>query len=151
MSAQPKTSTFLPFMTMATSRDLCAHTLAQSKLPVENRIITGHFDPISNKIKAMTTKVNKGLELPMVALPGLGHMPETREDEKESARVFLCGGYEGDAEPFYYDEHRTGLCSESEIKVMGESLSHKKFLTTRCKKFKSNFLKIRANMARLKN
>ena len=151
MSAQPKTTTCLPFMTMASNRDLCARTLAQGKLPVVNRISPGHIDPTSNKIKVMTMKVNKGLGFPMVALHGLGHMPATEEDEKKSARVFLCGGYEGDAEPFYYDEHRTGLWSESEIKVMDECLSHKKFLTTRRKKFKLNFLKIRANMARHKN
>ena len=28
------------------------------------------------------------LEFPVVALPGVGHMPATREDEKEAARVF---------------------------------------------------------------
>lgn len=45
MSVQPKTSTSTPFMTMATNRDLCAYTLVQGKLPVENRISTGHFAP----------------------------------------------------------------------------------------------------------
>lgn len=87
MSAQPKTSTFLPFMTMATNRDLCARTLAQHKLPVENRISTGHFDPTSNKIKVMTMKVNKGLEFPMVALPGVGHVHAVGKEEKEAVRV----------------------------------------------------------------
>jgi superfamily I DNA/RNA helicase len=33
-------------------------------------------------------KVSKGLEFPLVALPGVGHMPATREDEQEAARVF---------------------------------------------------------------
>lgn len=47
------------------TRDLCARTLAQRKLPVENR-----------------------LAFPVVALPGVGHMPVAREDEKEAARVF---------------------------------------------------------------
>ena len=36
----------------------------------------------------MTTKVSKGLEFPVVALPGMGHMPAAEEDEKEAARVF---------------------------------------------------------------
>ena len=36
----------------------------------------------------MTVKVSKGLEFPVVALPGVGHMPAAREDEKEAARVF---------------------------------------------------------------
>ena len=33
-------------------------------------------------------KVSKGLEFPVVALPGVGHMPAPGEDEKEAARVF---------------------------------------------------------------
>ena len=67
---------------------LCARTLAQRKLPVENRLGSGEFDPTSNKIKVMTMKVSKGLEFPVVALPGVGHMPAAGEDEKEAARVF---------------------------------------------------------------
>ena len=57
------------------TRDLCARTLAQRKLPVENRLGSGDFDSTSNKIKVMTMKVSKGLEFPVVALPGVGHMP----------------------------------------------------------------------------
>ncbi|MFZ2308544.1 MAG: 3'-5' exonuclease [Rhodoferax sp.] len=70
------------------TRDLCARTLAQRKLPVENRLGSGDFDPTSNKIKVMTMRVSKGLEFPVVALPGVGHMPAAGEDEKEAARVF---------------------------------------------------------------
>ena len=33
-------------------------------------------------------KVSKGLEFPVVALPGVGHMPAKGEDEQEAARVF---------------------------------------------------------------
>ena len=33
-------------------------------------------------------KLSKGLELPVVALPGVGHMPAAGEDEKDAARVF---------------------------------------------------------------
>ena len=72
---------------MASNRDLCARTLTQRKLLVENRISTGHFDPTSNKIKLMTMKVSKGLEFPVVALHGVGHMPAVGEDEKEAVRV----------------------------------------------------------------
>jgi superfamily I DNA/RNA helicase len=36
----------------------------------------------------MTMKVSKGLEFPVVALPGVGHMLAAGEDEKEAARVF---------------------------------------------------------------
>ena len=33
-------------------------------------------------------KVSKGLEFPVVALPGVEHMPAKGEDEQEAARVF---------------------------------------------------------------
>jgi superfamily I DNA/RNA helicase len=33
-------------------------------------------------------KVSKGLEFPVVAQPGVGHMPAKGEDEQEAARVF---------------------------------------------------------------
>lgn len=33
-------------------------------------------------------KVSKGLELPVVALPGVGHMPAKGEDEQEAVWVF---------------------------------------------------------------
>lgn len=36
----------------------------------------------------MAIKVSKGLEFPVVALPGVGHMPAKGEDEQEAARVF---------------------------------------------------------------
>jgi superfamily I DNA/RNA helicase len=36
----------------------------------------------------MTMKASKGLEFPVVALPGVGHMPAKGEDEQEAARVF---------------------------------------------------------------
>ncbi|MEY4345510.1 MAG: hypothetical protein RL032_1342 [Pseudomonadota bacterium] len=64
-----------------TTRNLCAQTLAQREMPVENRLGSGDFDPASNKIKVMTMKVSKGLEFSVVALPGVRHMP--------AARVFM--------------------------------------------------------------
>ncbi len=39
-------------------------------------------------------KVSKGLEFPVVALPGVGHMPAKCEDDQEAAGV-LCGGDKG--------------------------------------------------------
>jgi UvrD-like helicase C-terminal domain len=33
-------------------------------------------------------RVSKGLGFPVVALPGVGHMPSEGEDEMEAARVF---------------------------------------------------------------
>jgi superfamily I DNA/RNA helicase len=41
-----------------------------------------------NAIQSMAMKVSKGLEFPVVALPGVGHMPAEGEDEQEEARVF---------------------------------------------------------------
>ncbi len=41
-----------------------------------------------NAIQIMTMKVSKGLEFPVVALPGVGYMPAKGEDEHEAARVF---------------------------------------------------------------
>ena len=56
--------------------------------PVEMRRSPGDFDATSTTIKVMTMKVSKGLVFPVVALPGVGHMPAKGEDEQEGARVF---------------------------------------------------------------
>jgi superfamily I DNA/RNA helicase len=68
--------------------DLCASALAQRKLPFSVRKRSGDFVPGANAIQVMTMKVSKGLEFPVVALPGVGHMPAPGEDEQEAARVF---------------------------------------------------------------
>lgn len=70
------------------TRDLCAQVLHQRQMPLEMRRSPGDFDPTSNTIKVMTMMVSKGLEFPVVALPGVGHMPAKGEDEQEAARVF---------------------------------------------------------------
>ncbi|MDR7307265.1 hypothetical protein J2X15_002552 [Rhodoferax saidenbachensis] len=68
--------------------DLCAKALEQRKLPFNVRKRAGDFNPRANAIQIMTMKVSKGLEFPVVALPGVGHMPAAGEDEQEAARVF---------------------------------------------------------------
>jgi hypothetical protein len=68
--------------------DLCASALAQRKLPHRVRKRSGDYHPDADAIQVMTMKVSKGLEFPVVALPGVGHMPAPGEDEKEAARVF---------------------------------------------------------------
>ena len=68
--------------------DLCAFVLQQRKLPFNMRKRTGDFNPNANAIQIMTMKVSKGLEFPVVALPGVGHMPAPGEDEMDAARVF---------------------------------------------------------------
>ena len=70
------------------TRDLCAQVLHQRQIPVQMRRVPGDFDPSSDTIKVMTMKVSKGLEFPVVALPGVGHMPAAGQDETEAARVF---------------------------------------------------------------
>lgn len=68
--------------------DLCADALHQRKLPFNVRKRTGDYNPAADAIQIMTMKVSKGLEFPVVALPGVGHMPAKGEDEQEAARVF---------------------------------------------------------------
>jgi superfamily I DNA/RNA helicase len=67
---------------------LMGRTFTQRKLPHRLRERSGDFNPAANAIQVMTMKVSKGLEFPLVALPGVGHMPAAGEDEKEAARVF---------------------------------------------------------------
>eukprot|EP01034_Spumella_vulgaris_P024947 gene24947-31348_t len=55
--------------------------------PMRRHPGSGDFDPASNKIKLMTMKVSKGLEFPLVVLPGLWHMTAAGEEENESARI----------------------------------------------------------------
>lgn len=62
--------------------------LAQRKLPHRVRQRGGDYQPGADAIQVMTMKVSKGLEFPVVALPGVGQMPATGEDETEAARVF---------------------------------------------------------------
>jgi hypothetical protein len=68
--------------------DLCADALHQRKLPFSVRKRSGDYNPAADAIQIMTMKVSKGLEFPVVALPGVGHMPAKSEDEQEAARVF---------------------------------------------------------------
>jgi superfamily I DNA/RNA helicase len=45
------------------------------------------FDPSADSIKLLTMHSSKGLEFPLVAIPGLGYMPGTDLDQAEEARV----------------------------------------------------------------
>jgi DNA helicase IV len=71
--------------------DLCADVLARRGLPHQVRKKTGQFDPGQDSIKVMTLHVSKGLEFPVVAMVGVGHMPAEGEDEREEARLFYVG------------------------------------------------------------
>ena len=68
--------------------DTCADALHQRKLPFNVRKRAGDYNPSADAVQIMTMKVSKGLEFPVVALPGVGHMPAAGEDEQEAARVF---------------------------------------------------------------
>lgn len=58
--------------------------------PVEMRRSPDDFDPASDTIKVMTMTVSKGLELPVVALAGVGYIRARGEDEQEAARVIYA-------------------------------------------------------------
>ena len=63
-------------------------SLAQRKRPHHMRKKSNEYQPGADAIHVITMKVSKGLEFPVVTLPGVGHMPAPGEDEKEAARVF---------------------------------------------------------------
>lgn len=66
----------------------CAAALRQWKLPHQVRKGSGTFDPTADTIKILTMHASKGLEFPMVALPGVGRMPEEGQSETDEARLF---------------------------------------------------------------
>ena len=67
---------------MGAIQPVCAHAACHSD-KITTSSVTRHLRlPTSNKIKVLTMKVSKGLEFPVVALPGVGHMPAVGEDEK---------------------------------------------------------------------
>lgn len=68
--------------------ELCASALRQRKLPFQIRKGSGDFKPRNDEIKIMTMRVSKGLEFPVVALPGIGQMPHVAEEEVQEARLF---------------------------------------------------------------
>ena len=68
--------------------EVCATALRQRRLPHQVRKRSGDFDPAADTIKVLTMHASKGLEFPVVALPGVGRMPEDGLDEVEEARLF---------------------------------------------------------------
>ncbi len=68
--------------------DECARALQHRKLPHQVRKRSGDYKPNLDAINVLTMRVSKGLEFPVVMLPGVGQMPAAGEDEKEEARVF---------------------------------------------------------------
>jgi ATP-dependent exoDNAse (exonuclease V) beta subunit len=68
--------------------DECARELSRHRVPHQVRRRAGDFRPLEDTIKIMTMHVSKGLEFPVVALPGVGEMPSSDEDPRDEARVF---------------------------------------------------------------
>ena len=68
--------------------DICASAIKHRKLPHQVRKRAGDYKPDRDAINVLTMKVSKGLEFPVVMLPGVGHMPAAGEDEKDEARLF---------------------------------------------------------------
>jgi ATP-dependent exoDNAse (exonuclease V) beta subunit len=68
--------------------EVCAHALERKRLPHEVRRKSGSFHPGADTIKVMTMHVSKGLEFPLVALPGIGQLPTLGEDEQAEAQLF---------------------------------------------------------------
>ena len=78
---------------LATTSGKPANAPAQRKWPHRVRYKSASFNPSTNAIQVMTIQVmtmqvSEGLAFPVVALPGVRHMPAAGEDEKEAARVF---------------------------------------------------------------
>lgn len=71
--------------------DTGAAALGQCRLLHQVRKGSGQFDPGADSIKVMAMHVSKGLEFPVAALVGVGHMPTPGEDEREDARLFYVG------------------------------------------------------------
>jgi superfamily I DNA/RNA helicase len=71
--------------------DLCADVLTRRGLPHQVRKKAGQYDPAHDSIKVMSLHASKGLEFPVVAMVGVGHMPADGEDEREEARLFYVG------------------------------------------------------------
>ena len=68
--------------------DACASALKRKGVPHQVRRNSGDFKPEHDSIKILTARVSKGLEFPVVAMPGLGKMPLAGQDEVEQARIF---------------------------------------------------------------
>ena len=49
------------------------------------------FDPAEDSVKVMTMHSSKGLEFPVVAIPGLGFMPPPERDLQDEARLLYVG------------------------------------------------------------
>ena len=98
-----------PVPAATTVMDECASALRQRGLPHQVRKQSGDFEPPADSIKVMTMHASKGLEFPVVALPGVGHMPAEGEERGGGGAAVLCGGHPGDAEAGGDGEWQRGI------------------------------------------
>jgi len=56
-------------------------------VPVQNRLGPGDYDPLANSVKVMTMKVSKGLEFPVVAIPGVERLGAEATKPGEGAQA----------------------------------------------------------------
>ena len=68
--------------------DRCGGLLRARKLPHQVRTGPGDYHPGEDIITVLTMHASKGLEFPVVALPGIGQMPAAGADERDEARLF---------------------------------------------------------------
>jgi superfamily I DNA/RNA helicase len=68
--------------------DVVASAMALRSLPHQVRKRSGQFDPAADTIKLMTMHASKGLEFAVVALAGVGGMPQAGQNEAEEAKLF---------------------------------------------------------------
>lgn len=66
----------------------CAHAMKRKGLPYQVRKKSGDYKPELDSITIMTMRVSKGLEFPIVALHGVGHMTLDGKDVENETRVF---------------------------------------------------------------
>ncbi|HEX7890003.1 MAG TPA: 3'-5' exonuclease [Ramlibacter sp.] len=66
----------------------CAKALDARGLPYQVREKSGDFKPLANSVKVMTMHASKGLEFPVVAVPGVGQRPAVWAEVGDEARLF---------------------------------------------------------------
>ncbi len=65
-----------------------AETFARKRIPVDAPQLTKkHLEPSHDSIKLITMHSSKGLEYPLVCIPGLNAMPDSGKDALEEARL----------------------------------------------------------------
>jgi hypothetical protein len=67
---------------------ICSQELTKHGMPHQVRFKTGDFDPSVDNIRVMTMHASKGLEFPIVALAGAGHIRSEDAEGRDAARLF---------------------------------------------------------------